>query len=229
MGEALDIYVKTVEIQSLFFYIWHMNVKWYTSTLFITLLTLLGVANLQHNNVPNQEIVLQFAIDEVTSKEALNVIAIVKEQLQTIGVDNIQIQKQENGQLKITYYSDADVASVKEIFSKEELELGYISYNEKKKNTKSPSDENSISYNLDIYEIQNGNDAELGLEGKSVLKLNHEYDRFSNPNVFISIGKIDDDESSSIVKVAYKLHKSIAIAIDNWSHTIPEVRAGPNS
>ncbi len=203
-----------------------MNAKWYFSTLVIAL-TLLGVCQEQFS-VPNQEIVMEFIYEEVSSDEVQDAIAVVKKQLQTLGIDNIQVGKKEDGRLKITYYSDVNVASIKRILSKEKnLELDYTPYNQDEKHTGFPSDENKNGYNLDVYEIQKGTDGESGLNGTYVAELKHEYDRFSNPNLYI--GKIDSSDRDQVVKVAYKVRKHVVITIDDMSHHVPDVRAGPTS
>jgi len=167
-----------------FFYIWRMKVKLHIGFL-ILILTFLGVASQQQNSVANQEIVLQFTDIEASSYEAQNTIAIVKLHLQDIGADNIQVKKEENGKLKITYYSDADVASVKETLSKEnKLKLHYAYNDDEEKDQKRSSDDGVISCNLDIYEIQNTNDVDLGLDG-IVLEKKSESDRYYDPNVFL--------------------------------------------
>ena len=199
-----------------------MKLKRYFSALII-ILTLLGVAQ-QQFSVPNQEIVMQFTDDEVSSDDALNAIAIVKNQLQIIGVDNIQVREVEDGRLRITYYSDIDVASIKDILSQEKkIELGYTSQDNE--SNKIPSDNESNGYNLDVFKIQKGSDSEWDLDGTLVLEFKPDGDRFSNPKVFASNEEIDVEEN--ITKIAYKLHYNIAIAIDNTSYKIPEVRAGP--
>jgi preprotein translocase subunit SecD len=204
-----------------------MKSKRFISILIFSL-TLLGIVSQLQNSVPNQEIVVQFSKHEVTSDEAQNAIAIVKQQLQTIGVVNVQVLEQEGGRLKIMYYSDTDVASIKKIFSEEkQLGSGYASCEHDKKQTKSPSDKNSISYNLDVYEIQNANDSASYLGSKHALVSKANSDQIFNPNVFLSIDEIDVKKEDRGIKEAYKLCRNIAIAIDNTSHVIPEVRAGP--
>ncbi len=201
-----------------------MKLKWYICTLIIVL-TFLGVG--QHQiSVPNQEIIVQFTDDEVSSDDAINAIEIVKNQLQVIGVDNIQVREVTDGKLKITYYSDIDVARIKNILSHEEnLKLGYTSNDDE--SSKLPSDDESNSYNLDVYEIQKESNSDWDFEGTLVLELKPEGDRFSNPKVFASIKEIDVREG--VTEVAYKVHYNITIAIDNTSYKIPEVRAGPIS
>ena len=201
-----------------------MKAKWHLSA-FLIILTILGIS-LQQFSVPNQEIVVQFVNDEVTLLETQNTIAIVKKQLQNIGVENIQVHKEDNGILKITYFSDVDVASIKKIFSKEkELKLAFTFYH-KENPAKEPSNKNSNTYKLDIFEIQKTNDTDGDFNGYA-LELIPENDRFLNTTLYFSSNEIDVKKKNRVEKVAYKVHKKIAIAIDNSSHNIPEVRAGP--
>jgi hypothetical protein len=206
-----------------------MKQKWYLST-FVLILVLLGYSR-QQAYVPNQEIVMQFVDTDVTSDVTQNAIAIVKKQLQTIGIANIQVRETAAGRLKITYYSDLDVASIKRIFSKEiSLELGYTSLGpiEDGKQDKFPSNKSSNSYNLNVCEIQNSYDAESDFNGY-VLELTPENERLYSPVVDLSINKNSAREKNSIEKVAYLIQRNIALAINNSSRIIPEVRAGPVS
>jgi len=199
-----------------------MNTKKYFSAL-ILILAFIGLYKAQPL-APNQQIVLQFANTQAASKEAKNALAIVTEQLQSIGIANIKVEEDEEKQLKITYYSAKDVASIKALLLKHNLQFDYTSQNEEK----APKDKKQNSYNLDICEIQNNSDTGSDLSGKYTLEVKQD-DRFHNPNIYTYINKIDTSEKDRIVKVAYKINKNIAIAIDNTSHKIPEVRAGPLS
>lgn len=202
-----------------------MKAKWYFSALIILLATL-GMCR-EQIAVPNQEIVLEFIGNDVTSKEAQQAIGIVKKQLQSIGIESIEVSTSAEGKLKIKYYSTTDVQRIKDILLND-IELGYAANGLNKNNTNVPSREPVKKYNVDVFEIQNGNKLLSDVGGKCSLELKQEYDRFSNPNVFSIIEVIAVNESEHLIKVAYKLNRTIAIAIDNTSYKIPEVRAGPN-
>lgn len=198
--------------------------KWRFSILII-LLALIGVISQQQVSVPNQEVVLQFKNVEIASKEAQNTIVTVKKQLQDLGADNIIVKEDEAGNLRIAYYCDADVASIKEVFSKDKnLELDFTSNHQ---NEKLPSEENPISFNLDVYEILEGEDVDWSLKGVLVLEIESKSDRFFDPSIHAFIHGENIDEHNKLVKVDYKASRNIAIAIDNISYKIPEVRAGP--
>lgn len=202
-----------------------MKAKWYLGT-FIATLILLG-ASLQQFSVPNQEIVVQFDNEEISLHDTQNTIAIVKKQLQNIGVDKIQIFKGENGKLKITYFSNVDVASIKKILSEEkDLKLSYSSLNPKGEPSQLPSDNNSSKYQLDVFEIQKSNESEGDFNGL-VIELLPENERFFNPDLYFSFKKNDVKIKNEIEKLAYKIYSHISIEIDHTSHKIPEVRAGP--
>ncbi|MFI1771703.1 hypothetical protein [Thalassobellus citreus] len=204
-----------------------MKKRWYISTLVI-ILTVLGAVCHQQVSVPNQEIVLQFANVDTTTNQAQKTIAIVKKQLQDLGVENIQVNEIEEGSLRIRYYSNTDVASIKETFSKEKnVVLDYAHFNQKGNPLKLPSNDDLSSYDLDVYEINKDNHLDSGLNGKYVLEPKSEIDRFFNPNVYLTANVVNIAEKDSIVKVAYKIRRNITITIDNTLHKIPEVRAGP--
>jgi len=201
-----------------------MKTKWYLGALII-ILTFLGISQEQYS-VPNQEIVLQFTNDEVSSDEAQDAIAIIIEQLESIGINDTQVRDEE-GKLKITYYSDIDIASVKKTLSEDNtLELDYTNYNQN--DSKPPIDENSNNYQLDVYEIQEGNDLESD-SNKYALEFKTENDRFFTPNVYVSVESTQVKEKNKIEYIAYNTYKNSAIAIENTLRKIPEVRAGPAS
>jgi len=199
-----------------------VKLKWYICTLII-LLTFLGVGQ-HHISVPNQEIVVQF-VDDVSSDETQNTVAIVKKQLLNIGAENIRVSEKEEGKLKISYYSNLDIARIKNILSEEnQLELGIVE-NQQESESNLPFKENQNTYNFDVYEIQKESNSDWDFNGTNVLELNPEGKRFSKPKVYATINEIDFQEKDS--KVTFKVYYRIAIAIDNTSHKIPDVRAGP--
>ena len=208
-----------------FFYIWRMKPKWYLST-FILIVAFLG-AGLQQFSAPNQEIVLQFEDKAISLVETENAIANIKKQLQDIGVEKIQVYKGANGVLKISYFSEIDVVSIKKIFSKEKaLKLSYSLLDFGEGSSKMPSKNKSNTYQLDVFEIQKSN----GNEGDSnglVVELLPEHDRYFNPDVYYSTLVYELRFKNKIEKVAYIIYSNRFIEIDNSSYNTPEVRAGP--
>jgi len=199
-----------------------VKLKWYIGALIIAL-TLLGLG--QHQiSVPNQQIVLQF-VDDASSDETHNAVAIVKKQLQDAGADNIIVCDGADGKLKISYYSNLDVARIKNILSEEnQLELGIVE-NQHENDSKLPPEENQTTYSFDVYEIQKESNSDWDFNGTNILELHPEGNRFSKPKVYAKINEFDLQEKVS--KVTFRVYYRIAIAIDKTSHKIPDVRAGP--
>ena len=204
-----------------------MKKAWYFGTLLI-LFTLLGF-NQNQISEPNQEIVLKFSDVDITSDEAQSTITHVKAQLLAIGVEKVQVQELNEGQLKITYYSDEDIESIKKLLSvdsKFELRIP------QKGNTNTsgfPLKDHQKAYKLDVFKIHKGSDTGSGLDGKCVLNLKQDYDRFHNPKTYIFKKEVGSGNANNIVKEAFKIRRNIAIAIENTTRNIPEVRAGPTA
>jgi len=202
-----------------------MKNKWYISAL-IFVLAIVGI-NLEQVSVPNQEIVLQFIDVEVSLHETQDVIALVKSQLEAVAVDNIKIQDLGNGTLKITYYSDIAVSEIKKIvLGERNLVIDYTSQDYDKEGTKFPSEKDLKGYQLDVYEIQEAYD--LAGSSGNILESKSEIVRFFTPNAYASTAKQCGKRENKTKKLAYTVHKNIAIAIDDSSYKIPEVRAGPS-
>jgi len=209
----------------LIFYIWRMQSKGYFSILFV-ILALIGIS-WEHTSKPNQEVVVQFNNNDVSCDEAQNAIALVKLQLQGIGVENIQVIEETGGRLKITYYSNVDVAVVKRAISDgDKLELSDVSFPQNENQSELPSNDDSISYELNVSELYKNTDS--GVDGDGfILELKSNHDRYVPPVVYFANAGIAIHEKNRIEKLAYRVHTNVALLIDNDSHQIPEVRAGP--
>ncbi|MEJ6791573.1 MAG: hypothetical protein QNK89_02230 [Lacinutrix sp.] len=198
-----------------------MKAKWYFGALII-ILTLFG-ASQENLIVPNQEVVLKFSGDGISANQVQLTIANVKLQLETIGVSNVDIREEANGRLVISYFSDTTVAKVKNIL----LDKTAIDFASKENSPlEFPTEQ---TYNLDVFEITKTGETGFGSTGKLFFELKQDYDRFSNPNVPVFAAVINSNKKNSEVYVAYKQHKTIATAINNIPHKIPEGRAGPVS
>ena len=202
-----------------------MKPKWYLNT-FILIIAFLG-AVLQQFSVPNQEIVLQFEGQETSLGETENAIADVKRLLQDIGIQKIQVYKGANGVLKISYFSEVDVVSIKKIFSKEKASrLSYSSLDFDEDPFKVPVKKKSNTYQLDVFEIQKSKENALDSNGL-VIESSPENDRSFNLDIYYPDLSKELRLKNKIEKVAYIIYSNKSIEIDNTSHNNPEVRAGP--
>ena len=202
-----------------------MKTKWYIST-FIIVFTLLGIC---HTNIslPNQEIIVEFNDDKVTNDQSQNAIASIKQQLQDFGVDNIQVRQVSNGNFRIVYHSSVAVESIKmALSSSENITKDISSFN--LNHQKQSSDNNQKHYNLDVYEIQ-GISVDFDLTGSLTLEPKYVYDRLVNSIDYSNVVDVNETIGDETLQIDFKRNRAIVLTIENTSHAIPEVRAGPNS
>jgi len=200
-----------------------MNAKWCVSTLII-ILALLGLSQ-GHTKASNQQILLQFADVELASKTAHDeVLAAITKKLQVLGIDAVEIIENDGRQVSIRYYSDVAALSVKEFLTQEsQLSLTY----EDELPLDFPKEQLPEKYNLVVSDLHQQADNGINLNGNLVLIQKQDYNRFSNP-VILQFNNAIVFKQDATVNLALKINRIIAIAIDNTSQTIPEVRAGPN-
>lgn len=196
-----------------------MKSKWYFGIV-ITALTFFVVSQ-QQITVPNQEIVFQFSDNQATVSQTEKAIQAIKAQLQNIGVKNTQVFEQ-NGILKISYYSDITIAEVKSILINEKLIFN---------NTKGTQNDNPLdsSYNVDVFEIKPATESGVGFDGKFIVEAKQEYTRASQ--IVLSFSAITEGiiQLTLPVNVTHKVNTNISISIDKGSFNIPEGRAGPKA
>jgi len=206
-----------------------MLAKKYFSALII-LITLLGFYKKQ-NPAPNQEIELQFVDQELVVEDTEDVIKAIKQQLQALGITEIQVRTQENGILKIAYYSEADVADIKKVLSSKgiasEGESNEIPTNKKVVTFQHAG--NVDTFKLDVYELQTTSNPYVGTHGKYILAFQKEYDKAPSPNSFGNTDSFLTGELKTTIELAYTESTYTTILKENISYEIPDVRAGPTS
>ena len=181
---------------------------------------------IEHNISPNQQIVIQFSNDQISSDKANFAIESLKQQLQEIGAEKLQIVNYSSGQLKITYYSEANVKSIRKVLSNQEnLVLDY-SY-EDDSNDKSNS-ENEEVYKFNVSEIQDKPINNWDFEGTEITELNHKSDRYYFPKLKNTSTKEDIENYSSKLYSRFNLLSIFHFNKNKFSYQIPEVRAGPS-
>jgi len=203
---------------------------WYIKAL-LTIWTLLVVVQ-QQAIVPNQEIVIAFAHNDITSVEVQYAVENVKKQLADLGVTNTRISRSlKNGKLSITYYSQTDVSVVKRTLSAEgKLSITPFFYAHHTGDSKDPFSKKEIGYNLEVHEIQKNVDFDTDFVSSGyVLEIKQEQEGTKHSHTYTFYERSNDNQAYELINVTEKLNTSIAIAIDDTSYRIPEVRAGPIS
>ena len=199
-----------------------MKNTWYLGIL-VFALAFVGISIGKSTNA-NQEIILKFTALEVTDGETQDVIHFVKSQLQGVATGQIQIKQSSKGTLKITYYSDIDIAVVKKLLFNTNA---FVTQNEGSgSNEQIPFSENSdlARYQLDIFEIQTFKN--LKKNSGAVVESKREGVRFFIPE-FSTFSSQQIKEKEASTHRAYHAFNTIVLAIDNSCCAVPQVRAGP--
>ena len=214
-------------IRPLFFYIWRVNWRWYITGLIVAL-ACFGMS-VEQNAAPNQEIVVRFNADSVDAEDADAAISEIVGQLENLGVADIQISEMLDGKLKVTYYSTLDVAVIKDLFlQRKQLQFGETAFNNKEGSSKIPFGDNSHIYKLEVVKIQNDYGSDFGFHGLPV-EIKYLKDQFLNQIVSLGDSENNFDLKNNIEKKVGKNYHYNPLSINNTSHKIPEVRAGPLS
>ena len=194
-----------------------MNLKRYIGLLLFAM-TLLLVSQ-QKVNVPNQEIVVQFSDVELSSDEVRNTINLVKTNLESLGVSEIQVSFNDDSSLNITYFSNLDAAIVKNLLANK----GLIN---SQKSSDEQDHQDSFVYNLDVFDISKPNQTQGDFQGV-VLDLKSDSDRFQNPKKYKPSSIYKSKESKFIETETSAISFRFELAIQDTSCKVPESRAGP--
>jgi len=158
-----------------------MKLKWYISTLAL-IITLVGL-NQEQTKVANQQIVLQFSDDEMTSDFAHDVaLTKITKKLQDLGIADILITENDDNKLSIRYYSDIDAENVGEFIS-EDSGLTVTNGSLEHLPFDFPTDQLPENYSLIVSDIQQPSEGGLGLNGKLAFEIKQDFERFTNPVV----------------------------------------------
>ncbi|MEP2059151.1 MAG: hypothetical protein ABJJ05_15170 [Maribacter litoralis] len=199
-----------------------MNAKWCVSTLFI-ILALLGLSQ-EQKKTSNQQISLEFADVERSSNSAHDeILAVLTKKLEVLGVDAIEVIENDERQLSIRYYSDVDAASVKAFLS-DENRLALQAEGEFP--SEYPKEELPEEYKLVVSDLQQQADHGFTFTATLVSVQKQGYNKIVKP-VYLPFNRTISFEQDAIVDTTSKIYSTIAIAIENTSQIIPEVRAGP--
>ncbi|MEP2937758.1 MAG: hypothetical protein ABJM06_03830 [Gilvibacter sp.] len=200
-----------------------MNSKWFYGALFL-LLAVLGV-KMERSMPSNQEIVVRFTVDGFTQDKAQKAISEVKNQLQDVGVENIQIRELEDGGLKITYYSDLAVSEIQKILSADDLDTQQPFDVPFELPTDHPGEDFAV-YELDVYEIQGHSQIDIDLEGSPV-RVNQikEHLYVLNSAGYSQALDLSAHYEGSIT--ALQICSKAAMFRNLHFYILPEVRAGP--
>jgi outer membrane lipoprotein-sorting protein len=205
-----------------------MTLKRYTVAV-VVLLAVIGAVLQQQTAIPNQEIVLELNAQVLNIEDTQGTIHVVEDALSNLGATHVKIKENANGKLKISYHSATPIGEIKQKLSKRiRGELGLTETTDAW-----PLQNESLSYNLDVYEIQNTLEGDSGVDGTgtTVLELETKGDRFSKPNSFsgTALATLAAYETYVLDLRRKTAPYGTAIALQNALKRLPEGRAGPRS
>jgi hypothetical protein len=201
-----------------------MQTKWYLRS-FLILVVLVGLT-LEQIAQPNQQIVVEFAGDNISLSNAQKTLAAVTNKLQAIGAKSIKVEQSASGVLTISYYSTIDTEAVKGMLSSnKEVFEGVASNHSSPKNQAPPFDTSSV-YKLDVYEIQQQYDIKPDLNGLA-LTFEGKTHRYFIAKVYGAIGGNQIAQQNKITTVSFIAQGAVSLLLTEFSYKIPQVRAGP--
>ena len=201
-----------------------MQTKWYLRS-FVILVVLVGLT-LEQIEQPNQQIVVEFAGDNISLSNAQKTLAAVTNKLQAIGAKSIKVEQSASGVLTISYYSTIDTEAVKGMLSSNKEALEEVASNDSSPKNQAPPFDTSSVYKLDVYEIQQQYDIKPDLNGL-VLTFEGKTHRYFIAKVYGAIGGNQIAQQNKITTVSLIAQGAVSLLLTEFSYKIPQVRAGP--
>lgn len=222
------IFFKDCRNAVFIFYIWRVNWRW-NITAIIVALAFFGISLDQSNTDPNQEILVQFNTDSISADQAQWAISDIKNQLRAIGVEDVQVSETLDGRLKVTYYSEVDVAVIKNLFyKKNKLQLATAPICENEGTIPFPLSNDSNTYLVEVIQIQSDFNTDIGIQGVLV-EVKSASDQYVKPKVSLDATEVNFDLKYNVESELSTGYSSLSLFVENTTYRIPESRAGPFS
>lgn len=202
-----------------------MSIKFFFGFL-ISMVSLLGLS-LQQTSNTHQEIIIKYSDAKgITLETQNNTIAIVKKQLQKIGINYFKVSKDHQGHLKISYFSSLDTASIKKVLN--EGNYFAVSYlpNQNNKQTEDHSGTKSLNLRLDIFKIPKTFENPIENSGL-VVQLLLKTDRYFIQDVFGGYSLFNDQYDCLTQQNKFKYHSKQETKVDVECLKTIQIRAGP--
>ena len=204
-----------------------MSIKFFFGFL-ISMVSLLGLSLQQPSN-SHQEIIIKFSdAKRITLETQNNTIAIVKKQLQKIGINYLKVSKDHQGHLKISYFSSVDTAFIKKVLNEgNHFAVSHLT-NQNNKQTEDHTGTKSLNLYLDVFKIPETFENPSENSGL-VVQLLSKTDRYFVPDVFGSYSLFHNKYGCLTQQNKFKYHSKQETKVDvKYLKTI-QIRAGPFS
>lgn len=200
---------------------------------FVGLLSLFAIciAIQQPAVVPNQEIVLEFANQDVYKAEVHKAVAAIRRELLSLGVSNTKVFKNnQSGRLTISYYTDTDISYIQKILS-DSKQVSFIHHSAVKdqKENHFPFENEWVDYTASIQKIEKSSGTKLltlqwGVIEKEFLRIDPLPLKkiFGFQGVSSFLGAIPLNLQRNSINKRFLANKFLFVCL-------PETRAGPLS
>ena len=190
------------------------------------MVSLLGLSLQQPSNT-HQEIIIKYSDAKgITLETQNNTIAIVKKQLQKIGINYLKVSKDHQGHLKISYFSSLDTAFIKKVLN--EGNYFAVSYlpNQNNKQTEDHSGTKILNLRLDIFKIPKTFENPIENSGL-VVQLLSKTDRYFIQDVFGGYSLFNNQYGCLTQQNKFKYHSKQETKVDVECLKTIQIRAGP--
>ena len=202
-----------------------MSIKFFFGFL-ISMVSLLGLSLQQPSNT-HQEIIIKYSDAKgITLETQNNTIAIVKKQLQKIGINYLKVSKNHQGHLKISYFSSLDTAFIKKVLN--EGNYFAVSYlpNQNNKQTEDHSGTKILNLRLDIFKIPKTFENPIENSGL-VVQLLSKTDRYFIQDVFGGYSLFNNQYGCLTQQNKFKYHPKQETKVNVECLKTIQIRAGP--
>ena len=202
-----------------------MSIKFFFGFL-ISMVSLLGLSLQQPSNT-HQEIIIKYSDAKgITLETQNNTIAIVKKQLQKIGINYLKVSKDHQGHLKISYFSSLDTAFIKKVLN--EGNYFAVSYlpNQNNKQTEDHSGTKILNLRLDIFKIPKTFENPIENSGL-VVQLLSKTDRYFIQDVLGGYSLFNNQYGCLTQQNKFKYHPKQETKVNVECLKTIQIRAGP--
>ena len=202
-----------------------MGIKFFFGFL-ISMVSLLGLS-LQQPSTTHQEIIIKFSDAEgITLETQNNTIAIVKKQLQKIGINYLKVSKDHQGHLKISYFSSVGTSFIKKVLNEgDHFAVSYLP-DQNNKQTEDHTRTKSLNLYLDVFRIPKIFEYPIENSGL-VVQLISKTDRYFVPDVFGSYSLFHKKYACLTQQNKFKFHSKQETKVDVKCLKTIQIRAGP--
>ncbi len=202
-----------------------MGIKFFFGFL-ISMVSLLGLS-LQQPSTTHQEIIIKFSDAEgITLETQNNTIAIVKKQLQKIGINYLKVSKDHQGHLKISYFSSVGTSFIKKVLNEgDHFAVSYLP-DQNNKQTEDHTRTKSLNLYLDVFRIPKIFENPIENSGL-VVQLISKTDRYFVPDVFGSYSLFHKKYACLTQQNKFKFHSKQETKVDVKCLKTIQIRAGP--